>query len=221
LSIIKLAEILCKVLITQRSLPEKHIMNHYTIKKLQTELDYQDNVKKFLLNMIRSEYGYGFIPEYHQDIKNMDAYYLDPDGNNFYMAIHHETGKIIGTIGIRAYDKNFPLFDNIYDSKTTASIWRVFVNKKWRRNGVASTLVRRAEEFCRMKGYEKIYLHTHKNVEGSLDFWISNGYQIVMDTENHLKTVHMEKELYDTTPIDSNEVLVLQGRNMVLGEKLL
>lgn len=211
MSITKLFQIPDKVLIILEKFTEKYIMNYYTIKELQTELDSQDNVKKFLLNMIKSEYGYGFIPEYHQDIKNMDTYYLDPEGNNFYMAINHETGKIIGTIGIRAYDKNFPFFDNVYDSKTTASIWRVFVSKKLRRNGIASTLVRQAEEFCRMKGYEKIYLHTHKNVAGSLDFWISNGYQIVMDTENHLKTVHMEKEICDTTSIpDSSKLLVLQ-----------
>ena len=145
--------------------------------------------------MIRDEYGYGFIPEYHQDIVDMETYYLEPEKNNFFMAIHHKTRELIGTIGIRAYDKNFPFFKNIYNPETTARIWRVFVDKHWRRNGVASTLVHCGEKFCRKNGYKKIYLHTHKTISGSLDFWLSNGYRIVEDTENKLKTVHMDKKI--------------------------
>lgn len=201
-----------RVLMIMKNLIGEIIMSYLNIKELQKDLESQKNVKKFLLNMIKEEYGYGFIPEFHQDIKNIDTYYINPEGNNFFLALNGETGRLIGTIGIRAYDKDFPLFENVYNPKTTASIWRVFVDKRWRRNGVASTLVRRAEEFCRIIGYEKIYLHTHKTVEGSLDFWISNGYHIVLDTENSLKTVHMEKDLYNTAPTcDVNEILVFQG----------
>lgn len=183
-------------------------MSYFTIKKLQKKHISRYNVKEFILKMIQSEYGYGFIPEYHQDIKNMETYYLDHERNNFFVAIHHETEKVIGTIGIRAYDKDFPIFKDIYNPQTTASIWRVFVDKKWRRNGVASNLVRSVEEFCRDMDYHKVYLHTHKTVQGSLDFWISNGYKIMEDTENHLKTVHMEKKLYPLT--NSSSVFLME-----------
>lgn len=152
-------------------------------------------VQEFLFRMIHSEYHYGYIPQYHQDIKNMEKYYLNPKRNNFFVAIHNETDQIIGTIGIRSYDKNFPIFKGIYYPEITASIWRVFVAKPWRRNGVASTLVNMAEEFCQKHGYKNIYLHTHKTVEGSLDFWLSKEYRVVEDTENKLKTVHMEKSI--------------------------
>ncbi len=52
-------------------------MSYFKIKKLQKEHISPYNVKKFLFKMIQDEFGFGFIPEYHQDIKNMEDYYLD------------------------------------------------------------------------------------------------------------------------------------------------
>jgi GNAT superfamily N-acetyltransferase len=170
-------------------------MSYFKVRNLLKEHVHPYNVKKFIFNMIQDEFGYGYVPEYHQDIIDLEEFYIEPERNNFFLAIHHDTRKIMGTMGIRAYDKDFPQFKGRYHPETTASIWRVFVDRPWRRNGVASTLVRMAEQFCQEKGYQNIYLHTQKNVPGSLNFWLSNGYQVVEDTGNYLKTVHMEKNL--------------------------
>ena len=67
------------------------------------------NVQKFLFKMIKKEFGYDYVPEWHQDIVKMDEYYINPENNNFFVA-YNETGEIIATIGIRAYDKDFPEF---------------------------------------------------------------------------------------------------------------
>lgn len=170
-------------------------ISYYKAKELQKQDLFLYNVQGFLFNLIDDEFGYGYVARYHQDIIDMESYYIVPDKNNFYMAINQKTGRIIGSIGIRAYDRDFEMFKDVYSPQTTASIWRVFVDRPWRRNGVASTLVKLVEDFCRQKEYEKIYLHTQKTVNGSLDFWLSKGYKIVEDTENSLKTVHMEKKL--------------------------
>ncbi len=172
-------------------------MSYFKAKKLNKQDIHGYNVQKFLFNMIKDAFGYGYIPQYHQDIMSMESYYITPQKNSFFVAIDEKTDKIIGSIGIRAYDRDFEIFKDVYSSKTTASIWRVFVDKPWRRNGVASALVKLGEDFCLEKKYERIYLHTQKTVHGSLDFWLSNGYEIVEDTENQLKTVHMEKNLTD------------------------
>ena len=170
-------------------------MGYFEVEELQNENISDYEVQKFILSMIKDEYGYGFTPTYHQDIINMEKYYLEPKNNNFFVAIHHETRKLIGTIGISAYDKNFSFLKKFYNSKTTANISRVFVDKPYRRNGIASALVRWGEKFSAENGYENIYLHTHKTIPGALNFWLSNDYQIVQDTNNKFKTVHMDKKL--------------------------
>ncbi|HEY0195981.1 MAG TPA: GNAT family N-acetyltransferase [Methanobacterium sp.] len=170
-------------------------ISYYKAKELEKQDLSLYNVQGFLFNMIDDEFGYGYVARYHQDIIDIESHYIVPDKNNFYMAINQKTGRIIGSIGIRAYDRNYEIFKDEYSPETTASIWRVFVDRPWRRNGIASTLVMLGEDFCHEKGYENIYLHTQKTVDGSLDFWLSKGYKIVNDTENQLKTVHMEKKL--------------------------
>ena len=35
---------------------------------------------------IKKEFGYGYIPEWHQDIVNMEDYYISPDKNDFFIA---------------------------------------------------------------------------------------------------------------------------------------
>jgi ribosomal protein S18 acetylase RimI-like enzyme len=152
-------------------------------------------IQDFLFENIKNEYEYGYIPEYHQDIINLENYYKYPPRNNFFIAKNLENNKIIGTIAIREYDKDFKKFKNIYSKNTTSSIWRLFVNKEYRRYGIGTKLVNTVENFAKEKNYNEIYLHTHKNVKGALDFWKSLNYTITLDTNNELKTVHMIKNI--------------------------
>ena len=54
--------------------------------------------------------NYDRIEEWHEDIIKLEEYYVNPVRNNFFIACLEESGEIIGTIGIRAYDKNFSEF---------------------------------------------------------------------------------------------------------------
>lgn len=175
-------------------------MTYFQVQSLQETTIPYGEIQDFLFDMIQQEFGYGYIPDYHQDIQHIADYYLKPAGNDFLLAVDNAHEKLIGTIGIRAYDKDFPLFKDIYHPHSTASIWRVFVSKSWRRKGVASTLVNIGEDFCQKKGYENIYLHTHRTVPGSLNFWLAQGYNITVDTKNEMGTVHMEKQF--NNPVD-------------------
>lgn len=171
----------------------------YHIKTLKNNKKDTEKVKNFLFKMIEKEYGYSYIPQYHYDIKNLSQIYLNPEKNTFLIA-EDKKENIIGTIGIRQLDKEFEelnlAYKNKYPYENTASIWRVFVDKKHRRKGIGRKLVKRAEFFVKKMKYDRLYLHTHKDINGALDFWLSQDYDIILDTNNELKTIHMEKNKF-------------------------
>ena len=164
------------------------------IKELINDSKQIEDVQNFLFKMIKLEFGYDYVPEWHQDIVNMDEYYINPKRNNFFVA-YTETGEIIATIGIRAYDKDFPEFRHLYSKNTTSSIWRLFVDRRCRRCGLASKMFSIAENFANQSGYNDIYLHTHKNLDGALEFWTKMGFVVALDANDELETVHMDKQI--------------------------
>ena len=165
------------------------------IQQLNNDSEQIKNVQKFLFDMIKSEFGYDYVPEWHQDIVNLDEYYITPERNNFFVAYVEETSEIIATIGIRAYDKDFPEFRHLYSEDTTSSIWRLFVDRRYRRCGLASKMFSIAENFANQVEYNDIYLHTHKNLDGALEFWTKMGFVVALDADDELQTVHMDKKI--------------------------
>ena len=153
-----------------------------------------NQVQEFLFKMIKKEFGYGYVAEWHQDIVKMDEYYINPERNNFFVA-YYETGEIIATIGIREYDKDFPEFKHLYSNDNTSSIWRLFVDRRCRRCGLASKMFSVAENFANQQNYENIYLHTHKTLDGALEFWTKMGFIVSLDANDELETVHMDKRI--------------------------
>ena len=174
------------------------------IKKLNKNQDLLNKVQIFLFNQIKREFGYGYVPEWHQDIISLDDYYVNPKNNNFYVAFNEKTDEIIATIGIRAYDKNFTQFRDKYSKDNTASIWRLFVDKAYRRCGLGSKMFCISENFAKEVGFENIYLHTHKTLPGALEFWTKMGFIVALDSNDDLQTVHMDKNIQS---IDINQGL--------------
>lgn len=155
----------------------------------------KENIRKFLFSQIKKEYGYGYVPHYHQDIIDLDKFYIKSKNSNMFFVVDNDINEIIATIAVRSYDKNFEEFQGIYTKKSTASIWRLFVDNKYRRKGLATKLFKIVEEFCYMQNYNEIYLHTHKNLVSGFSFWKKMGFKITLDTNNDLQTVHMIKKL--------------------------
>ena len=164
------------------------------IKELSNDPEEIKKVQEFLFDMIKLEFGYDYVPKWHQDIVNMDGYYVNPERNAFFVA-YSEDGEIIGTIGIRAYDKDFPQFRHLYSNESTSSIWRLFVDRRYRRCGLASKMFSIAENYAKESNYCNIYLHTHKTLDGALKYWTKMGFLITLDVGDELETVHMDKNI--------------------------
>lgn len=167
------------------------------IKELTDNPKQIDDVQKFLFKMIKLEFGFDYVPKWHQDIVNLEKFYISPERNNFFVAYLEKTGEIIATIGVRSYDKDFPEFRQIYSKDTTSSIWRLFVDRRCRRCGLASKMFSIAENFANRGGYRDIYLHTHKTLDGAVEFWTKMGFVVVLDSDDELQTVHMDKQIHE------------------------
>ncbi len=165
------------------------------VREIKNEENEINRVKEFLFNQINAEYHIGPTAKFHYDIFGLNEYYIAPTHNNFFVAFDGD--KIVATIGIRVYDKDFEFFKGIYSSEDTASIWRLMVDRNYRRKGIARLLVNEAENFARNAGYDRIYLHTHRYLESGLPFWKSVGYAITVEEEDYDETTHMEKLLND------------------------
>ena len=150
-------------------------------------------VKDFLYGQIKKEYCIGPTPEFHFDIEGLKEYYMIPKRNNFFVAYDGE--NIVATAAIRAYDRDYEFFRGIYSEKDTASIWRLMVDKDYRRNGLARMLVGYMEDFARNEGYDRIYLHTHRYLDSAIPFWKSLGYSITVEEDDYDETSHMIKIL--------------------------
>ena len=160
------------------------------IKKDESEIN---AVKDFLFNQIDKEYHIGPTPKFHYDIFDLEDYYIVPAKSNFFVAVDGE--KIVATAAIRPYDKDFEFFRGIYTLEDTASIWRLMVDRDYRRNGIAGVLVELLEDFAREEGYSRIYLHTHRYLEAGLPFWKSAGFEITVEEDDYDETTHMVKYL--------------------------
>lgn len=165
----------------------------FIIKEIKNDDSEIDNVKNFLYDQIKKEYGIGPNMEFHYDIESMNQYYIDPACNSFFIVYCED--NIVATAGIRAYDKDFDFFKGIYSPNDTASIWRLMVDEKYRCHGLARNLVEVMEDFAKDVGYDRIYLHTHRYLDAALPFWKSMGYEITLEEDDYDETTHMVKYL--------------------------
>ena len=163
------------------------------IKEVQDDDLEIKSVQDFLYAQIKIEYGIGPMPEFHYDIEGLNEYYILPKRNTFFAAFDGD--KIVATAGVRGYDKDYEFFKGQYTKENTASIWRLMVDKDYRRNGLARILVGKIEEFAKKEDYTQIYLNTHRYLEAALPFWNSLGYTVTIEEDDYDETNHMIKVL--------------------------
>ncbi len=144
----------------------------------------------FIKGIIKDDFGYEINSAWHDDFLKLEKYYLNTRSCFYVLVV---AGEIVGTIAARPYDKKYEYFKNRYNSVNTLSIWRHYIKKDLRSMGLGSKLLFKALSFANKKGYKYLYLHTQKNIKGSVEYWLSKGFKITKDVGDEFHTVHMEK----------------------------
>lgn len=163
------------------------------IREINNNSDEISAVKEFLYGQIKDVYGIGPTPEFHYDIEGLEEYYILPEKNNLFLAFDGD--NIVATGAVRAYDKDYAFLKDCCFRQGTASIWRLMVDKKYRRNGIARLLVEKLEVFAKNEGYNNIYLHSHRYLDAAMPFWKSLGYEVIFEEDDYDETSHMIKNL--------------------------
>ncbi|WP_407374488.1 GNAT family N-acetyltransferase [Methanobrevibacter sp.] len=168
-------------------------MDNFVIREIRNDEDEIKKVQDFLFEQIKKAYDIGPMPKFHYDILNLKDYYIVPSKNSLFLALDGDV--IIASVAIRGYDRDYEFFKGIYTKEKTASIWRLMVDEKYRRRGLARRLVTKAEQFAQNAGYDEIYLNTHRYLDSALPFWDSLGYQTTLEEDDYDETNHLIKSL--------------------------
>jgi len=125
-----------------------------------------------------------------KDLLAFSTVYLDSEAGAFLQAKDRQ-GKLIGVIGMLAYDYRFPYLN--IDKRKTVEVARLFVEPAYRRSGLGTALFLHLTQVAKEKGIERLYLHTHPFLTCAYEFWSKQGFQLKdFRDESNFPTIHME-----------------------------
>jgi ribosomal protein S18 acetylase RimI-like enzyme len=160
-------------------------------------------VHALMLRILDEDYGYGFKPELHADVADLQGYYLANPRHTLIVAVDGDTEEIIAAVAVRAAgvpDNRRPrwLLDR-YDGVTSAEICRLSFAPEPRRRGAGRAVVEAARRWiAREGGYRVIQLHTNARPENAGPFWFAMPTTVIWDgrgQEGYAPMVHFEMEM--------------------------
>lgn len=157
-----------------------------------------DGARSVMLDTFYRDFGYGYRPDWHQDVIDLDGTYLRPEHHALFVATKGE--EVVGTTAVRAVGPKSPPHPSFlaqrYPDDTTAQLFRVYVRPEHRRCGLARALVGLAVEFvARQPRYQALYLHTDARIDGAEPFWQSMATPIYDPRDGYddtYQSVHFE-----------------------------
>ncbi|HMQ34860.1 MAG TPA: GNAT family N-acetyltransferase [Chloroflexaceae bacterium] len=141
-----------------------------------------------------------YNPAWHWDLDDLHGTYVSNPHHALFVAAETASGRIVGTTGVRAGGPASPphpvWLAERYARQSTAQIVRAYVDRTFRRRGIARALTTAARAFVAQDGsYDVLYLHTDVRVLGAEQFWRSMQTREVYDARTGLRaepTLHFE-----------------------------
>ena len=119
-------------------------------------------VKDLILTILTKEYPFDKSAYSDSDLEKIGETY-GGKGDAFFVI--DEGSKIAGTVGVKM------------ETGDTALLRRLFVDVKRRRHGYGSELIKKAIDFCKGKGYKKVYFRCTDRMSDAMKLCIKNGFK--------------------------------------------
>jgi putative acetyltransferase len=119
-------------------------------------------VKELILSILTKEYPFDRNAYSDSDLDRIGEVYGKE--NETFMIIE-DGGSIVGTAGVKE------------DDKDTALLRRLFVDIKHRKKGYGNALIDKAIEFCREKGYKRVYFRCTDKMMDAMRLCVKKGFK--------------------------------------------
>lgn len=155
-------------------------------------------VRALMIRTFEEDFGYGYKPDFHVDIDDLQGVYLDNPRHTLFVAVAEGTGEIVGVAGVRSGGLkpafNQPWMVERYDPERTAQLVRVYTRREWRGHGVARALLPPLLQFATQEGgYDVVALHTDPRSPGAERFWRSLPTTLIFDDrDGPSESLHFE-----------------------------
>jgi GNAT superfamily N-acetyltransferase len=160
-------------------------------------------VRAVIFGVLERDLGYGYNPEWHADLDDAHAFYLDHPRHALWVAVDDASREIVGTGAIRSGGPTSPPHERWlterYAGEATAQVVRVYTAHAHRRRGIGRLIVEQIRHFAAAEGgYRVICFHTNALAPGAEPFWRAMPTRFVHDARGidpFGETLHFELKL--------------------------
>jgi N-acetylglutamate synthase-like GNAT family acetyltransferase len=121
-----------------------------------------DGVKELILSILSKEYPFDKSAYSDSDLNKIAETYGGPKDT---FLVVEDSNEIVGTVGVKT------------ENETDAILRRLFVDVKHRQHGYGSALVDKAIEFCRQKGYKRVFFRCTGRMANAMKLCLKKGFK--------------------------------------------
>ncbi len=121
----------------------------------------ESQVKKLITDILKDEFAVDQKAYPPSDLDSISNVY---GGKREAFFVGEESGKVIGTIAVKE------------ESKKVAILRRLFVNPNYRGKDYGLSLIDRALDFCREKGYHEVIFHSSARMKAAIGLCLKRGF---------------------------------------------
>ncbi|MFT7682623.1 MAG: L-amino acid N-acyltransferase YncA [Moritella dasanensis] len=103
-----------------------------------------------------------------------------PERGVFNVAVNSAESTIVGFQNVEPFATYTHAFDHV-------GIIGTYVNSRYRRQGIASSLFNTTFELARSKGYEKLFAYVRDDNKDALSIYLKHGFEVIGIAKKHAK----------------------------------